>query len=66
MAEHTRERMKTLPEERIARREYIVELREEGLTFRLIGYILGLSRQRVQQIYKKYKGEYINNGKLKP
>lgn len=51
------------PEERIARWEAIAKMREDGMTFAEIGKALGMSRQRVHQIFEKYK-EISKNGKL--
>ena len=40
----------------VSNRQDIIELRDTGLTYREIGEKLGLSKQRIFQIYKKHFG----------
>ena len=43
---------------KVKRNKIIIRLRNKGWTYRLIGDILGISRQRVEQIYRRDRDKY--------
>lgn len=44
----------------MSRRSLIIYLREQGYTYKQIGEFLDISRQRVHQIFARYKSPYKN------
>lgn len=51
---------------RIERKQFIKKKRKKGITFENIGNILGISRQRVNQIYRnKLSGREIINNRIR-
>lgn len=45
--------LKSTHQERVDRRNAIIEMRDNGMTYQEIGDIVGLTRERVRQIIKR-------------